>query len=141
MGNPGLTRLITAQIRGKPSPSPIYYSLCLSAAPTPNGFVSRDSQGGVSKLPRFGLSQLCEIITFCSNLELGRGLKQSCSSCRELSNSVSHSTCTHRDQVDSRLLMVGSQTASLTLDLLLAINSIVDVQMVQASPFSTFALR
>jgi hypothetical protein len=29
---------------------------------------------------------------------------------------VSHSTCTHRGQVDSRLLVVGSQTGSLTPD-------------------------
>jgi hypothetical protein len=28
---------------------------------------------------------------------------------------VSHSTCTHRSRVDSRLLMVGSQTVSLSL--------------------------
>jgi hypothetical protein len=32
----------------------------------------------------------------------------------ELSNGVSHSTCTHQGRVDSRLLVVGSQTASLT---------------------------
>jgi hypothetical protein len=30
------------------------------------------------------------------------------------SNGVSHSTCTHWDQVDSRLLVVGSQTVNLT---------------------------
>jgi hypothetical protein len=34
-------------------------------------------------------------------------------SSRELSNGVSQSTCTHRGQVDSRLLMVGSQIANL----------------------------
>ncbi len=33
--NSGLTRLTTDRTRGKPSPSPIQYSLCLSAAPTP----------------------------------------------------------------------------------------------------------
>ncbi len=32
--NFGFTRLTTAQIRGKPAPSPIYYSLRYSAAPT-----------------------------------------------------------------------------------------------------------
>jgi hypothetical protein len=41
-------------------------------------------------------------------------LKQTCSSPRELFNGVLHSTCTHQDQVDSRLLVVGSQTANLT---------------------------
>jgi hypothetical protein len=54
-------------------------------------------------------------ITACSNLWLGWGLNQTCSSPWELSNGVSHSTCTHRDRVDSWLLVVGSQTASLTL--------------------------
>ncbi len=33
-GNSGLTRLTTARIRGKPPPSPMQYSLRLSAAPT-----------------------------------------------------------------------------------------------------------
>jgi len=34
MGDFGLTRLTTARTRGKPPPSPIYYSLCISATPT-----------------------------------------------------------------------------------------------------------
>jgi hypothetical protein len=79
-----------------------------------NGFLSRDSQGRVPKLSRFGLSGLWELITPSLNLRLGRGLKQTCSSPRELSNGVLHLTCTHRDQVDSRLLVVENQTASLT---------------------------
>jgi len=41
-------------------------------------------------------------------------MKQSCSSPREISNGVSHSTYMHRVQVDSRLLVVGSQIANLT---------------------------
>jgi len=57
---------------------------------------------------------LCEIITFCSDLWLGWGLKQTCNSLWELSNGLSHSTCTHRGRVDSRLLVVESQTGSLT---------------------------
>jgi hypothetical protein len=56
----------------------------------------------------------CEVITFCSDLRLGRIPKKTCSSPRELSNSVSYSTCTHRGWVDSQLLVVESQTASLT---------------------------
>jgi hypothetical protein len=78
---------------------------------------SPDSQGGVLKLSRFGLLQLCRTITFCSDLWLGRGLKQNCSSCQEISNSVSHSTSKHRGRVDSRLLVVGNQIVSLTPDL------------------------
>jgi hypothetical protein len=34
----------------------------------------------------------------------------------KLSEAPSHSFCRHREEVDSRLLVVGSQTASLTLD-------------------------
>ncbi len=80
-------------------------------------FLSRDSQGGlVLKLSWFGLSGLCEFITLCSNLWLGWGLKQTCSSPWKLSNGVSHSTCTPQGWVNSWLLVVGSQTNSLTLD-------------------------
>jgi hypothetical protein len=82
-----------------------------------NGFLSQDSQGGVSKLSQFGFPPLCGVITLCSDFQLGWGLKQTCSSRRELSNSVLHSTCTHRGWVDSKLLVVVSQTSSLTPDL------------------------
>ncbi len=58
--------------------------------------------------------ELGAIITSRPNLRSGRGLNQSCSSPRELSNSMSHYPIGRRDRVDSRLLVVGSQTASLT---------------------------
>jgi hypothetical protein len=94
---------------------PPYSIFCVTPRhPHPNGFLSQDSQRGVSKLSRFGLSGLCEFITLCSDLWLGWGLNQTCSSPWELFNSVLHSTCTHWDRVDSRLLVVGNQTASLT---------------------------
>ncbi len=83
----------------------------------PNGSFSRDSQGGVLKLSRFGLPRLWTFITSCLDLRLGWRLKQTCSSPRELSNGVSHSTCAHRDRIDSWLLVVGSQIANLTPDL------------------------
>jgi hypothetical protein len=54
--------------------------------------------------PGFGHPRLCNVIILCSNLRLGWGLKQTCSSPWELSNGVSHSICTHWGQVDSRLL-------------------------------------
>ncbi len=115
IGNFGLTWFITVRTRGKPPPSPIYYIICLSAAPTSEGlFVS--GQGGVPKLSQFGLLGLCEVITFCLDLRLGWGLKQTCSSPQEVSIRVLHLTCTHRGQVDSWLLMVENQTASLTPD-------------------------
>jgi hypothetical protein len=113
-GNFGLTRFTTAQTRGKPPPSPIQYSLHYSATLTSKWHFSRNSQGGIPKLSQFGLPGLWQFITPCSDLRLGWGLKQTCSSPWQLSNGVFHSTCTHRGRVDSRLLVVGSQIASLT---------------------------
>jgi hypothetical protein len=69
---------------------------------------------GSFETARVGLSQLCTVITFHSDLRSGRGLKQTCSSHWELSNGVLHATCTHGSQVDSQLFVVGSQIASLT---------------------------
>jgi hypothetical protein len=95
---------------------PPYNILCVAPQHShPNDFYSRDSQGGVPKLSRFGLPGLWELITPSSDLGLGWGLKQTCSSPQELSNDVSHFTRTHRDRVDSLLFVVGSQIASLTL--------------------------
>jgi hypothetical protein len=93
------------------------YNILYSSPPHlhPNGSFSRDSQSGVSKLSWFGLLGLWAFITSRLELGLGRGLNQSYNSPRELSNGVSYFTCTHRNQVNSRLLVVESQTASLTL--------------------------
>jgi len=97
---------------------PPYSIFCIIPPhPHPNGFYSHDSQGKVLKLSRVGLLRLWELIAPGSNLGLGWGLKQTCSSPQELSNGVLHSIWTYRDQVDSRLFVVGSQTTSLTLGL------------------------
>jgi hypothetical protein len=94
---------------------PPYSILCVTPRePHPNGIFSRDSQGGVPKLSRVELMGLWTLISPSSNLWLEWGLNQSCSSPRELSNAPSHSFCRRREEVDSRLLVVGSQTASLT---------------------------
>jgi hypothetical protein len=94
---------------------PPYSILCSSPSRLHlNGTFSRDSQSGVPKLSRITLSGLWASITSCSDLRLGWGLKQSCSSLRELSNAMLHSLCRCRDQVDSRLLVAGSQTSNLT---------------------------
>jgi hypothetical protein len=61
-----------------------------------------------------GLPGLWTAITPRPNLGSGQGLNQSCSPQRELSNAVLHSRSARREQVDSWLLMVGSQTTSLT---------------------------
>jgi len=42
------------------------------------------------------------------------GLKQSCSSCRELSNGMLHAPCNQVNRVDSQVFLVGSQTDNLT---------------------------
>jgi hypothetical protein len=113
MGDLGLTWFTTAQIRWSHHLPP-YSILCVTPwHPHPNGFFSRDSQSEVSKLSRFGLPGLWAFITFRPKLGLGRDLNQSYSSPQELSNNVSHFTCTHRDQADPRLLVVESQIASL----------------------------
>jgi hypothetical protein len=102
---------------------PPYSILCSSARRLhPNGSFSRDSQGEVPKLSRFGLLGLWTSITSRSELRLGQGLNQSCSSPWELSNAMSHSCCKSREEVDSRILVIGSQIASLTLDLSFAHN-------------------
>jgi hypothetical protein len=62
----------------------------------------------------FGLLGLWDIIASRPNLRSGRGLNQTCSPLRELSNAVLHSPSARWERVDSRLLVVGSQTASLT---------------------------
>jgi hypothetical protein len=61
-----------------------------------------------------GLPGLWTAITPRPDLGWRRGLNQSCSPRRELFNAVSHSRSARREQVDSRLLVVGSQTGSLT---------------------------
>jgi len=94
---------------------PLYSILCSSPPHLhPNGSFSRDSQNGVPKLSRFGLPRLWAFITPCPKLGSGRGLNQSCSSPREISNGVSHFTCMHQNRVDSWLLVVGSQIGNLT---------------------------
>jgi hypothetical protein len=97
---------------------PPYSILCASPrGPHPNGFLSRDSQVGVLKLQQLGLLRLWGRITSCIDLRSQRGLKQSCSPRRELSNYMSHVACTQGNRVNSWLLLVGSQTTNLTLGL------------------------
>ena len=61
-----------------------------------------------------GVLGLWELITPDSCIRSRRGLNQSCSPRRDLSNAVSHSQIGCREEVDFRLLVVGSQIASLT---------------------------
>jgi hypothetical protein len=113
MGKFELTRLTTTRSWGKPPPSPLWYTMCLSTRPTFKWhFVL-----GVLKFLKLGLLQLWGPITLCADLWLRWGLKKSYSPCWDLFNGMSHATCTQRNQVDSRLLMVKNQTVNLIFDL------------------------
>jgi hypothetical protein len=78
--------------------------------PHPNGF----SLLGVPKSRHPGLPRLWTPVTLRADLGLKCGLKQSCSSRQELSNDMWHVVFSQVNRVDSRLFLVGSQTASLT---------------------------
>jgi hypothetical protein len=60
---------------------------------------------------------LWELITPDCRVGSQRGLNQSCSPRRDLSNDVSHSQIGCREEVDSSLLVGESQTANLTIGL------------------------
>jgi len=94
---------------------PPYSILCDSPwSPHPNGYFSQDSRVGVPKSRQMGLPGLWSPITLREDLRWRCGLKQSCRSRRELFNAVSHSRIGHREEVDSGLFVVGSQTGSST---------------------------
>jgi hypothetical protein len=94
---------------------PPYSILCSSPRRLhPNGYFSRDSRVGVPKSRQMGLLQLWSPITLRADLGLQCRLEQSCSSRRELSNAVLQSRIGHREEVDSRLFVVGSQTGNST---------------------------
>jgi hypothetical protein len=115
---------------------PLYSILC--AWPRnqhPNVILSQDSQVGVLKFPQLWFLQLWRPITLCANLRLKWGMKQNCSSRQEISNSMSHTTCTQGNQGDSQLLVVGSQIVNLTPDLSFDYNLCVKFQMGHTSPF------
>ncbi len=61
-----------------------------------------------------GVPGLWELITPDCKVWSQRGLNQSCSPHRDLSNDISRFQFGGQEEVDSRLLVVGSQTASLT---------------------------
>jgi hypothetical protein len=69
-----------------------------------------------------GVPGLWDVISPRPNLGSGRGLNQSCSPQKELSNAMSHSQSARQEWIDSRLLVVGSQIANLTPGLSFAHN-------------------
>ncbi len=94
---------------------PPYSILCDSPRnPHPNGYFSRDSRRGVPKSRQMGLPRLWSPITLRPDLGSQCGLKQSCSSRQELFNAMLHSRIGHREEVDYRPFVVGSQIGSST---------------------------
>jgi hypothetical protein len=102
------------RLGSKPPPYSLYTSLQLAT----EGASKWHKFPGLSKWsPNFvpaGLPELWTAITPDCRAGSQRGLNQSCSPHRDLSNTVSHSQIGHREEVDSRLLVAGSQTSSLT---------------------------
>ncbi len=88
-GQHGHTRLTTARTWGKPSPSPLQYSLRHVSGTTSKWLFFP----GVPKSRPAGLLRLWSPITLRAKLGQKCGLKQSCSSRRELSNGMSHVVC------------------------------------------------
>jgi hypothetical protein len=93
---------------------PIVFSVLLRRAHTQVVVCPGTPKVESRNCPGFGLSGLWDIIASRPDLRLGRRLNQTCSLLRELSNAVSHSPRARWERVDSRLLVVGSQTASLS---------------------------
>jgi hypothetical protein len=143
-GQLGLTRLTTAQTWGKPPPSPLLYTLCLSTRSTSKWHFVPGlpvPQMGVSKLLKLRLLWFSGPITLCADLGLRWSLKQSYSPHWDFFNNMSHATCTQGNWVDSRLLMVGNQTANLTPDLSFGHNLCFRCPNGHASPFQTYKFQ
>ncbi len=99
----------------KPPPySLIVYSVTLRGTCARMSLFPGTPKVGVPKLSQIQVLRLWDFIAPRPDLRSGRGLNQSCNPPRELSNTMLHSRSARREQVDSRLLVVGSQTASLT---------------------------
>jgi hypothetical protein len=90
---------------------------------------------GISKFSKWEVPRIWKPITFCVDLWLRWGLKQSCSPCRELSNYMQRITYTQVNQSDSWLLVVDSQIGSLSLDPFFGHNLCFKYLNGSASPF------
>jgi len=118
-----LTRLTTARTWGKPPPSPhIIFSATLRKGyiqmalfPGTPKLESRNCPGWSPEIVPVGVPGLWMLVTLDCRVWSQRGLNQSCSPRRDLSNAMSYSQFEGWEEVDSRLLVVRSQIASLTL--------------------------
>jgi hypothetical protein len=93
---------------------PIVFSVPLRRTCTRMAFFPGTPKMESRNCPGFGLSGLWDIVDSRPDLRSGRGLNHTCSPLWELSNAILHSPSACRERVDSRLLVVGNQTASLT---------------------------
>ncbi len=98
----------------KPPPYSLQYTLWLSAAPTPECHFFPRLPGWSPETVPGGVPGLWELITPDCKVWSRRGLNQTCSPQRDLFNDVLHSQFGGWEEVDSWLLVVGSQIASLT---------------------------
>ncbi len=97
---------------------PPYSILCAySQGPHPNDILSLNSQKGVLKLSKLGFLGLWSLITLCADLRLKWDLKQTYSHRQELFNNMSHAIYTWGNRVNFSLLVIGSQTTNLILNL------------------------
>ncbi len=96
---------------------PPYSILCSSPLRLhPNGSFFPGLPSWSPEIVPIGVPGLWELITPDCRVRSRRGLNHSCSLPRDLSNTLSHSQIGCWEEVDSRLLVVGSQTTSLTPD-------------------------
>jgi len=98
----------------KPPPYSLQYSLQLAAEATSKWHILLGLLKWSPETVPAGLSELWTAITPECGVWSQRVLNQSCSPRRGLSNDMSHYLRQCREGVDSRLLVVKSQTASLT---------------------------
>ncbi len=140
-GNVGLTRLTMAWTRGKPPPSPIQYTLHLSARTTSKWvFVSRFPKGNL-ETTKVGTPATLQGHNFVHRPLIGMTSKSKLQLLLRLSNSVSHATCTDRGRVDSRLFVVGRQITSLIPDLSFCHNLCCRCPNGSCKPFQTSKLQ
>jgi hypothetical protein len=86
------------------------------------GYIWMAQIPGTPEIVPTRLPELWSAITPDYGVGSQRGLNQSCRPRRDLFNAISHAQIRRREEVDSRLLVVGSQTASLTPGLSFAHN-------------------
>ncbi len=98
----GPTKLTMDRTLGKPSLSPLQYSLWLAMGATPKCHF-------VLKFLKLELPPLWKPIISYVDLWLRWGLKKIYSLCWKLFNDMWHTNCTHVIQGDSKILVVGNQ--------------------------------